>query len=62
MITAEMATYGYDQINQARAEPNTVSKSTISETGIGGIDSGRVFRGRSVSLVRLRNKCLALCA
>ena len=32
MTTAEMATYGYDQINQARAEPNTVSKSTISKT------------------------------
>jgi hypothetical protein len=31
MTTAEMATYGYDQINQARAEPNTVSKSTTYE-------------------------------
>ena len=32
MTTAEMATYGYDQINQARAEPNTVSKSTSFES------------------------------
>ena len=31
MTTAEMATYGYDQINQARAEPNTVSKQTTYE-------------------------------
>ena len=33
MTTAEVVTYAYDQIDQARAELNTISKQTLSSTG-----------------------------
>jgi hypothetical protein len=32
MTTAEIVTYAYDQIDQARAELNAVSKTTTFET------------------------------
>ncbi|MGO9030444.1 hypothetical protein [Mycobacterium sp.] len=40
MTTAAMATYAYDQIDQARAELNAVSKQTLSST------SQRITAGR----------------
>ena len=57
MTTAAMATYAYDQIDQARAELKTVSKEHICDTHrtpCRARDSAR----RDVSEVRLTTRCL----
>lgn len=54
MTTAEMVTYAYDQIDQARAELNTVSKWTLIRDSVDDCEDTRSTllstRGRSNTL------------
>ena len=58
MTTAAMATYAYDQIDQARAELNAISKQTTYETPPSWVVRSRRRPGGTVSKVSLRNRCL----